>query len=93
MPDTQERRVDEAEEAMSRSADELEERSGRLGQDIDETKKTWEQAKASEQTPTAAGDWEDTDDDAGGEDPHGFDDPESVDLDEDLEDDDSDDTA
>jgi hypothetical protein len=32
-----------------------------------------------------AGDWEDTDDDAGGEDPEGFDNPEDVEEDEEEE--------
>jgi hypothetical protein len=89
MPDTQEQRIDEATEAMESTAGEMQQRSDRVGEDIEETKATWSQAKASEQVPTAAGDWEDTDDDAGGDDPAGFDDPESLDLDdEDLEDDD-----
>jgi hypothetical protein len=89
MPDTQERRIDEATDAMDTTAGEMQQQRDRLGDDIAETKSKWEQAKASEQVPTAAGDWEDTEDDAGGEDPAGFDDPESLDLDDDdLEDDD-----
>ena len=89
MPDTQERRIGEAEQAMEKSAGEMQERSDRLGEHIGEAKSEWRQAQQSEQVPTAAGDWEDTEDETGGEDPAGFDDPESLDLDdEDLEDDD-----
>ena len=89
MPDTQERRIEEAAQAMDSTAGEMQEQSDRLGSHIAETKSDWRQAKQSEQVPTAAGDWEDTEDDAGGDDPAGFDDPESLDLDdEDLDDDD-----
>jgi hypothetical protein len=83
MPDTQERRIDEAQSAMTDSADEMQRRNDELAERIDGTKEQWEQAKKSESTPTAAGDWEDTDDDAGGDDAVGFDDPEKDEEDED----------
>jgi hypothetical protein len=42
------------------------------------------QARSEEQDPfeDAAGDWEDTEDDSGGEDPEAFDDPENDEEDE-----------
>jgi phage shock protein A len=93
MSGTEERRVDQIEEAereMDATADDLSERSDQLGEQIDSTKQTWEQAKADTSVPTASGDWEDTEpDDASGDDATGFDDPENLDL----EDDDLDDTA
>ena len=56
---------------------------GHLGGQIDETKRDWEEVKKDSSVPTAAGDWEDTEpDDSTGEDPTGFDDPESLELDE-----------
>jgi hypothetical protein len=66
------------EQELVRTGDELEERLDRLDENIDEAQK---EAKARSEDPDpfedAAGDWEDTDDDAGGEDPGAFDDPES----------------
>jgi len=93
MPDTQEHRVEEAEAEMGRTADELQERSEKLGEQIDDAKQTVKRAQDDEAVPTAAGDWEETEpEDSTGEDPSGFDDPESLDLDdEDLTDDPADD--
>ena len=89
MSGTEERGVEEKQQEMSTTADEMAERSDRLGEQIEDTKQGWEQAKADSGTPTAAGDWEDTEpDDSTGEDPAGFDDPEDADLDEDLDDED-----
>jgi len=69
---------------LEHTGDELEERIERIDDSIEESRK--EAAARSEQNEDpfeeAAGDWEDTDDDAGGEDPEGFDDPESVDDDD-----------
>jgi hypothetical protein len=72
-------RTTESEHELEKTGDELEERLDRLDDDIEESRK---EAKArSEQNDNpfedVAGDWEDTDDDAGGEDPEGFDDPEA----------------
>jgi hypothetical protein len=86
MPDTQERRIDEAQSEMSETADQMERGTDELGGHIKEAKEGWEQAKKSESTPTAAGDWEDTEDDAGGDDASGFDDPEKDEEDEDEDD-------
>jgi predicted trehalose synthase len=90
MPDTQERRLAEAQDEMASTVGELQEGSDRLGQRIDATKETWNRTKSSQSTPTAAGDWEDTDDAAGGEDASGFDDPETVEDDEEAEDEEDD---
>ena len=62
------------------SADELEGRIGRLDEHIDESKREV-RARREESEPfeDVAGDWEDTDDAAGGEDPTVFDDPERLD--------------
>ena len=66
---------------LERSGDELEERIEHLDDQIGEAR-----TRAEEQDPfeDEAGDWEDTDDDSGGEDAEGFDDPE---LDDDEDDD------
>jgi hypothetical protein len=73
--------------ALERTGDELEERLETLDDHIGEAR---QEAKARSEDPDpfeeAAGDWEDTDDDSGGEDPEAFDDPES-DEDDDYEDD------
>ena len=72
---------------LERSGDELEERLERLDEHIDDSKKE-ASARAEEGNDPledAAGDWEDTDDAAGGEDPAAFDDPEN-DEDEDEDD-------
>ena len=91
MPDTEEQRIEEAQQAADTTADDLEERSDRLGDSIEDTKRTHEQTKADETIPTAANDWEDSEpEDSADDDPTGagFDDPENLDLeDEDLDDD------
>jgi hypothetical protein len=85
-PMEHETRTDPAQD-LERSGDELEERLERLDDHIGEAR---QEAKARSEDPDpfeeAAGDWEDTDDDSGGEDPEAFDDPES-DEDDDYEDD------
>jgi hypothetical protein len=93
MPDTEERRLAEAEQAADATAADLDERSERLGEHIDEAKQTVERTVADDSVPTAAGDWEDSEpEDSTGEDATGFDDPENLDLeDEDLDEDDGDD--
>jgi hypothetical protein len=70
---------------LEQTGDELEERIDHLDDQIDDARKG-AQARSEEQDPfeDVAGDWEDTDDDAGGEDADGFDDPE---LDDDEDDD------
>jgi hypothetical protein len=72
------------ERELQRSGDELEERIQRVEGDIDEAKKQL-RARREEDGPLeeVAGDWEDSDDDTGGEDPAAFDDPEAEDEDED----------
>jgi hypothetical protein len=83
MAETQFDRLDEAQQAADSTVEELEERSEKVGQGIEHAKKRWDDAQKSEDVPSAAGDWEDTEpDDAVGEDPSGFDDPESIDEDD-----------
>jgi hypothetical protein len=83
MPDTQERRLDEAKQEMDTTAGELEERNEKLGEQIGDAKQTWSRAKSEGGVTEASGDWEDSEpEDSTGEDPSGFDDPESVDLDD-----------
>jgi hypothetical protein len=69
---------------LERTGDELEERLDDLDEKIDESRKEATARAEQDQDPfeEVAGDWEDTDDDAGGEDPEGFDDPEAVDDDD-----------
>ena len=72
---------------LERTGDELEERIERLDDEIGQAHREAE-LRHEDQDPIeeTAGDWEDTDDDAGGEDPKAFDDPEDlddVDVDED----------
>jgi len=84
MPEIEEERVKEAQEAAESTADELAERNEKLGDQIKDARNTVEGAKNDDSVPTAAGDWEDTEpDDSTGEDPTGFDDPENLDADED----------
>lgn len=84
MAETQYDGVKKADEAAQSTVDELEQRSEKVGENIQHTKKQWDEAKKSEDVPTAAGDWEDSEpDDSTGEDPSGFDDPEKDDDDED----------
>ena len=72
---------------LEQTGDELEERIDRLDDNIHEARQEATARSQENEDPfgDVAGDWEDTDDDAGGEDPEGFDDPESLD-DEDDED-------
>ena len=79
-----EQRTSKPENDLERSGDELEERLDHLGDDIDDARKEASARSQENEDPfeDAAGDWEDTDDDAGGEDPAGFDDPEAEEEDE-----------
>ena len=72
---------------LERTGDELEERIEHLDDQIDEAHRE-ARMRAEEQDPfeDVAGDWEDTDDAAGGEDLEAFDDPE-FDDDEDEDED------
>src|SRR3954453_16050897 len=71
--------TDEAESTV----DDLAQRSEKVGEGIEHAKKRWDDAQHSEDVPSAAGDWEDSEpDDSTGEDPSGFDDPEAADEDE-----------
>lgn len=84
MTETQSDRVEEADEAAQSTVDDLEKRGEKVGEGIEHAKKQWDDAKRSEDVPTAAGDWEDSEpDDSTGEDPSGFDDPEAEEEDED----------
>ena len=70
---------EEIERDLQHDADELDERIDRLGDHIGEARKK-AQARADESKPLeeTAGDWEDTEpDDATGDDPSAFDDPEA----------------
>ena len=73
---------------LERTGDELEERIHSLDDHIDDARQE-ARTRAEEQDPfeDVAGDWEDTDDEAGGEDPEAFDDPE-LDLEDEDEDED-----
>jgi hypothetical protein len=79
-------RTTDPENELEHTGDELEERLDRLDDKIDESKKEASARSQQNDDPfeDAAGDWEDTDDDAGGEDPEGFDDPEADEDDEDF---------
>jgi hypothetical protein len=78
-------RTTDPENDLEHTGDELEERLDRLDDRIDESKKEATARSQENEDPfeDVAGDWEDTDDDAGGEDAEGFDDPEADDDDED----------
>jgi hypothetical protein len=78
----QQRTGTDPERELKRTGDELEERIDHLDDRIGEARRE-AQARHEDQDPLeeTAGDWEDTDDDAGGEDPGAFDDPEDVDPD------------
>jgi hypothetical protein len=80
-------RTTDPENQLEHTGDELEERLERLDERIDESHKEAKARSQENEDPfeKVAGDWEDTDDDAGGEDAEGFDDPEAVDDDEDDE--------
>jgi hypothetical protein len=74
------RTTTDPERALESSGDELEERLETLDDHIGEAR---QEAKARrEDQDDVIGDWEDTDDDSGGEDAEGFDDPEAEDEDE-----------
>jgi hypothetical protein len=84
MPEIEEQRIREAQDAAESTGDDLAERNEQLGEHIKEARSGWESAKSDDGVPTAAGDWEDSEpDDSTGEDPTGFDDPENVDADDD----------
>jgi hypothetical protein len=74
----EQRTTTDPERKLERTGDELEERIGRLDDHIDDAR---QEAKARREgsgpEEDVAGDWEDTDDDAGGQAPDGFDDPEA----------------
>jgi hypothetical protein len=66
------------EDDLERTGDELEERIERLDDHIGEARQEAKaRAKDGDPAEGAAGDWDDTDDDAGGEDAEAFDDPEA----------------
>ena len=71
------------EDELERTGDELEERIEHLDDHIGEARQE-AKARKEEDDPSedVAGDWEDTEDDTGGEDPAGFDDPEADEEDE-----------
>jgi hypothetical protein len=70
---------------LERTGDELEERIDHLDDEIDDSKQTARSRSDVDEDPfdETAGDWEDTEDEAGGDDPAGFDDPEAEEEDED----------
>jgi hypothetical protein len=81
----EQRTTTDPERKLERTGDELEERIDTLDDRIDDARQE-AKARREESHPEedVAGDWEDTDDDAGGQDASGFDDPEA---DEDEEED------
>ena len=78
-------RTTDPERNLKQAGDELEDRLERLDDHIDESRKEANARSEQNEDPfeDVAGDWEDTDDDAGGEDPEGFDDPEADDDEDD----------
>ncbi len=74
---------EDPERALRSDADDLEERIDSLGEHVDESREKLRARQEDADVDELAGDWEDTDDDAGGEDPSAFDDPESDDDDDD----------
>jgi hypothetical protein len=72
-------RTTDPDQDLEHTGDELEERIERLDDHIDESRKEASARGQENEDPfeDVAGDWEDTDDDAGGEDPDAFDDPEA----------------
>ena len=78
-------RTTDPDQNLERTGNELEKRLDHLGDDIDDARKEASARSQENEDPfeNAAGDWEDTDDDAGGEDPEAFDDPERDEEDED----------
>jgi uncharacterized Ntn-hydrolase superfamily protein len=75
--------VNDPAEKIEADAAELEERIGKLDERIGEaTQAANDRPGENDPVEDAAGDWEDTDDDTGGEDPSGFDDPEVEEEDE-----------
>jgi cellobiose phosphorylase len=79
-----ERSTSDVEQGLQREGDDMENRLEQLDEHIDEAR---DQAQArtgdSDTWDETAGDWEDTDDAAGGEDPSEFDDPDAAEDDED----------
>jgi predicted nucleic acid-binding Zn-ribbon protein len=67
------REVDAAAKDMESGAEELQERVENLDDDIDDSRRKLEEMrqKLGDRGDNVAGDWEDTDDAAGGEDPKG----------------------
>jgi hypothetical protein len=74
----EQRTTTDPERKLERTGDELEERIDKLDDRIDDARQE-AKARREESHPEedVAGDWEDTDDDSGGEDAAGFDDPEA----------------
>ena len=74
--------------SLEETGDELEERLDHLDEHIDESRHAADARSEENEDPfeEVAGDWEDTEDDAGGADPASFDDPEHIDEDEEDED-------
>jgi hypothetical protein len=74
----EQRTTTDPERELEQTGDELEERIEHLDDQIDDARQE-AKARREESHPgeDVAGDWEDTDDDAGGEDAEGFDDPEA----------------
>jgi TolA-binding protein len=71
------------ERQLDADADELEQRIDRLDEHIDDARQELRARQDdAEIASDVGGDWEDSDDDAGGEDPMAFDDPERMDEDE-----------
>ena len=84
-----EQHTSDPDHSLEHTGDELEERLDRLDDHIDESRGVAKARSEENEDPfeDVAGDWEDTDDDAGGEDPEAFDDPELDDEDEEDEED------
>jgi hypothetical protein len=71
--------TDDPDRALRQDADELEQRIDRLDERIQESREGLRaRQEDADLGDELVGDWEDTDDDAGGEDPSAFDDPETA---------------
>jgi hypothetical protein len=73
MSSDQEHEVDVAAQDMEGNVADLEDRAAHLGDDIEESRRKLEQMRSTidDDGNNVAGDWEDTDDASGGEDPKG----------------------
>jgi hypothetical protein len=80
------KRTAEPDRDLKRTGDELEGQLERLDDHIDDSRRELKarSEEADDPAQDVAGDWDDTEDDAGGQDASAFDDPEAEEEDEDV---------